>query len=135
MKVVFDESVFTTPAQNPNVIVCTLQARVYLSESDISDLGPMGSILNYTDTLGGKPIVGKGYARCHKNDTFDEVHGQHIAETRAKAKVYRELEKVFNILDKMNKKSYETSKDIHERMTYLKNRELGHLDYLQKLTD
>ena len=69
-----------------------------------------------------------GVAKCHKDDTFDEQKGKYIAESKAKCKMYSDVEivlkRAFNEL-----RSYTDDVVAHINLyNAYKDRELAHID-------
>lgn len=57
--------------------------------------GTVACSLDYHDKYSGTRGTVTAKAKCAPDDAFDEVHGKRLAESRAKAKLYRKLGKFF----------------------------------------
>ena len=76
-----------------------------------------------------------GIAQCDPSDEFDEAYGKHIAETRARRKVY-EIMKYINkfVTEYINMLSFKLSISV-EKTNFLLAREAQHELYLVKNED
>lgn len=75
-----------------------------------------------------EPYEFVGVAKCHKDDTFDEQKGKYIAESKAKCKLYSNVETLL-------KKAFGKLRDVSNTVvTHIdlynayKDRELSHID-------
>lgn len=68
-----------------------------------------------------------GKAKCSKHDTFDEVKGRRIAESRAKEKIYRTAYKTLFSITMIARESYHRSWDRTVYFRRLADREALHV--------
>lgn len=78
----------------------------------------------------------EGYSTCSENDTFNEVLGKIIADSRAKSEAYRIARDMFSSGDlyrmKLEIALYQKRIDFHKKMQYLKQQEDKHLNWVLK---
>jgi len=69
-----------------------------------------------------------GVAKCHKDDTFDEQKGKYIAESKAKCKMYSDVEVVLKrAFNELRSLTDDVVAHINLYNAY-KDRELAHID-------
>lgn len=76
-----------------------------------------------------------GRAVCHKNDTYDEILGKRIAESRAKLEAYTHALKSFKLLAKVVQKVTDNINASVEKLTRLIATEEEHLNSLSHDSD
>lgn len=105
------------------VIKCTYSCQVYDND------------LHYVVTT----FNVEGYSMCSKNDTFNEVLGKIIADSRAKSEAYRLARDMFSSGDiyrmKLDIALYQKRINFHKKMQYLKQQEDKHLNWVLKNAD
>lgn len=92
-----EKPVFKIDSAN-RVVVCTLKCDMQLYKHPAwrwIDSEVFKKKLPYIDYDGCFEVKAK--ARCNSTDTFDEETGKRIAESRAKAKMFRTAEKVYKL--------------------------------------
>ena len=73
-------------------------------------------------------LVFAGVAKCHKDDTFDEQKGKYIAESKAKCKMYSNVETLLKkSFDKLRSLTDDIVAHINLYNAY-KDREFAHID-------
>ena len=69
-----------------------------------------------------------GVAKCHKDDTFDEQKGKYVAESKAKCKMYSDVEVVLKrAFNELRSLTDDVVAHINLYNAY-KDRELAHID-------
>lgn len=115
-----------------NMITCRIQYSLNLAKDIDGSINPLiiQSICfaKGLDTI--IPIVVEGVAKCNPEDTFDEVLGKRIAESRAKAKFGKVL---YNSLNKLQEAINSVQISIlknREKVDIFKRQELSHVEDL-----
>ena len=102
------------------VIKCTYSCKVYDND------------LHYVVTT----FNVEGYSMCSEKDTFNEVQGKIIADSRAKSEAYRIARDMFSSGDisrmKLDIALYQKRINFHKKMQYLKQQEDKHLNWVLK---
>ena len=81
----------------------------------------------------------EGYSVCSENDTFDEIQGKIIADSRAKSEAHRIARDMLShcTICEMEQKIalYQKLINFHNKMRYLKQQEDKHLNWVLKNVD
>ena len=73
-----------------------------------------------------------GISKCHPDDTFDLVKGKHIAESKAKAKMYRTAAKTYLKAMQYLDKTWIT--DLFNRKQACARAYFGEMDHIEELS-
>ena len=121
---------------NDGIVVCQIQtngdSNPYKLVYDIVNLSPKlqkkYSIKWTDDTLQFTAI-----AKLHKEDTWDELKGKRIAESKCKRKIYEFYLRLYaDILEELTKKDIKLLNHHLDNLEYCVNRESRHLKELIK---
>ncbi len=75
-------------------------------------------------------IAAHGEAKCSENDTYSKLIGSHIAESRAKAKLYKFLKNLSSLLVCYFMKVVKDFENDYEKYSYCVEHEAKHTEYL-----
>ena len=126
------DSEFIVKPEN-KVVVCNMRVSMQLFDS---------SLWGYTDPYwwATKAPMVNGYgeftvtakARCNPNDTFDEVTGKRIAESRAKSKAFRIAKNVWNCIAKSLTKKANIANTMAKNCAAMEEIESNHVKELSE---
>lgn len=115
------------------VVVCKMKVDMQLNKPEYWDYTLQ---INWRDKA---PMVNyKGEftvtakARCSSEDTFDEVIGKRIAESRAKAKAFKIAKNVWSCIAKDLSSKAKTAEKMAENCTIVEEVEVRHVTELSK---
>ena len=126
------DSEFIVKPEN-KVVVCNMEASMQLFDSNL---------WSYTDTdwWATKAPMVNGYgeftvtakARCNPNDTFDEVTGKRIAESKAKTKAFKIAKNVWNCIAKSLTKKANIANTMAKNCAAMEEIESNHVKELSE---
>lgn len=124
-------------------VECTLTCKCHTDVNDFVINGIYGSdvLQNIEDRLGqagysrdfiARVIIGREFKVCadtvlHEGDEYNETLGRHIAETKARIKVFKILTIFSEELEKYFRAANEEMQNFNNKSHYLFNREKDHL--------
>lgn len=107
------------------VVICTIHFGLQFHKLSNDLYMTLRSALGYQENFKVKAI-----AKCNIKDLFDETRGKHIAETRAKAKMYKLASELYNEAATELKEFCNNCLDLAESCAYVQQAEENHIKEL-----
>lgn len=125
------ESTFIVKPED-RIIICEMKADMQLPLSNIFyyDYHYWETKVPEVDPFGKFKVITK--TRCSPNDTFNEVIGKRIAESKAKAKVFKTAKNVWNCIAKSLADSTKMAETMAKNCKIVEEIEVKHIEKLSK---